>query len=114
MIGLPRVASWRWLLPPAGGLTPASVVVVVAALRSRKAACRSTVSLAATFAHALFHDGGSRVLLIELNPSPLRGAKCLTQVWIVTALEYSSYLGDVGHRSPEPRSLTAANSASSS
>jgi hypothetical protein len=59
------------------------------------------VSLAAAFAHALFPDGGRRVLLIELNPSPLRVAKCLTQIWIVTALEYSSYPGDVGHRSPE-------------
>jgi hypothetical protein len=78
MIGLSRVASWRWLLPPASGLTPASVVIVVAALRSRTAACRSTVSLAAAFAHALFPDGGCQVLLIELNPSPLRVAKCLT------------------------------------
>jgi hypothetical protein len=40
-------------------------------------------------------------LLIELNPSPLRVAKCLAQIWIVTALEYSSYPGDIGHRSPE-------------
>jgi membrane protein YdbS with pleckstrin-like domain len=24
MIGLSRVASWRWLLPPASGLTPAT------------------------------------------------------------------------------------------
>jgi hypothetical protein len=53
MIGLSRVASWRWLLPPASGLAPASVVVVVAVLRSRMAACHSTVSLAAAFAHAL-------------------------------------------------------------
>jgi hypothetical protein len=101
MIGLSRVASWRWLLPPASGLTPASAVVVVAALRSGMAAYRLTVSLAAAFAHALFPDGGRRVLLIELNPSPLRVAKCLTQIWIVTALEYSSYPSNVGHRSPK-------------
>jgi hypothetical protein len=91
-----------------------SVVVVVAALRSRMAACRSTVSLASAFAHVLLPDGGCRVLLIKLNPSPLRVTKCLTQVRIVIALEYSSYPGDVGHRSPEARSLTAANLASSS
>jgi hypothetical protein len=65
------------------------------------AACRSTVSLAAAFAHMFFSDGGCRVLLIELNPCPLRVAKCLMQVWIVTALEYSGYPGDVGHRSSE-------------
>jgi hypothetical protein len=40
-------------------------------------------------------------LLIELNPHPLCVAKCLTQVWIVTTLEYSSYPGDIGHRSSE-------------
>jgi hypothetical protein len=57
MIGLSRVASWRWLLPPASGLTPVSIVVVVAALRLRTAACRSTVSLAAAFAHVFFSDG---------------------------------------------------------
>jgi hypothetical protein len=28
--------------------------------------------------------------LIELNSCPLRIAKCLTQVWIITALEYGS------------------------
>jgi hypothetical protein len=48
-----------------------------------------------------FSDGGRQVLLIELNPRPLRIAKCLTQVWIITALEYSCYPGDVGHRSSE-------------
>jgi hypothetical protein len=26
MIGLSQVASWRWLLPPASGLTPVSIV----------------------------------------------------------------------------------------
>jgi hypothetical protein len=65
------------------------------------AACRSTVSLASTFAHALLPDGGRLVLLIKLNPSSLRVTKCLTQVWIITTLEYSSYPGDVGHRSPK-------------
>jgi hypothetical protein len=101
MIGLSRVASWRWLLPPASGLTPMSVVVVIVSLSSRTAACRSTVSLAAAFAHVFFSDNGRRVLMIELNPCPLCVAKCLTQVWIVTALEYGSYPGDVGHRSSE-------------
>jgi hypothetical protein len=92
MIGLSWDASWRWLLPPASGLAPASVVVVIVVLRSRTAACHSTVSLAVAFAH---------VLSIELNPCPLRITKCLTQVWIITALEYGSYPGDVGHRSSE-------------
>jgi hypothetical protein len=41
-----RVASWRWLLPPASGLTPASVVIVIASLRSSTSACHSTVSVA--------------------------------------------------------------------
>jgi hypothetical protein len=100
MIGLSQVASWRWLLPPARGLTPASVVVV-AALRSRTATCRSTVSLASALAHALLPDGGCWILLIKLNPSPLRVMKCLMQVWIITTLKYSSYPGDVDHRSPE-------------
>jgi hypothetical protein len=101
MIGLSQVASWRWLLPPASGLTPVSVVIVIASLRSRTAACRSTVRLAAAFAHVFFSDGGRRVLLIELNPCPLRVVKCLAQVWIVTAFEYGSYPGDVGHESSE-------------
>jgi DNA-binding transcriptional ArsR family regulator len=57
MIGLVRVASRRWLLPPASGLTPTSVVVVIAALRSRTDAYLSTVSLAAAFAHVFFSDG---------------------------------------------------------
>jgi hypothetical protein len=77
MIGLSRVASWRWLLPLTGGLTPASVVVVIASLRSRTVACRSTVRLAAAFAHVFFSDGGCRVLLIELDPCSLCIAKCL-------------------------------------
>jgi hypothetical protein len=56
MIGLSRVTLWRWLLPPARGLTPVSVVVV-ATLRSRMAAYRSTVSLASAFGHALLPEG---------------------------------------------------------
>jgi hypothetical protein len=100
MIGLSWVTHWRWLLPPTRGLTPASIVVV-AALRSRTAACRSSVSLALAFAHALLPEGRRRVLLIKLDPSPLCVTKCLTHVWIITALEYSCNPGDVGHRSPE-------------
>jgi hypothetical protein len=57
MIRLSRVASWRWLLPPASGLTSTSVVVVIASLMSKTAACYSTISLAATFAHVFFSDG---------------------------------------------------------
>jgi hypothetical protein len=72
MIGLSWVASRRWLLPLASGLTLASVVVVIAELRSRTTACHSTVSLAAAFAHEFFSDGRRPVLLIELNPCPLR------------------------------------------
>jgi hypothetical protein len=59
------------------------------------------VSLAAAFTHEFFSDGRRQVLLIELNPCPLRVAKCLMQVWIVTALEYGCYPGDVGHGSSE-------------
>jgi hypothetical protein len=77
MIRLSWVASWRWLLPPASGLTLASVVVVITPLRSRMAAYRSTVRLAAAFAHEFFSDGRRWVLLIELNLCPLRVAKCL-------------------------------------
>jgi hypothetical protein len=100
MIGLSRVTSWRWLLPPTRSLTPVSVVVV-ATLRSRTAACRSAVSLASAFAHVLLLEGRYRVLLIKLNPGPLRVTKSLTHVRIVTALEYGCNPGDVGHRSPE-------------
>jgi hypothetical protein len=53
MIGLSRVTPWRWLLPPARGLAPVSVVVVVAGLKSRATASRSAMSLAPTLAHAL-------------------------------------------------------------
>jgi hypothetical protein len=85
MIGLSWVTPWRWLLPPARGLTPAGVVVVAVAQKSRTAACRLAVSLASAFAHALLPDGRRRILLIKLNPSPLRVTKCLAHVWIVTA-----------------------------
>jgi hypothetical protein len=57
MIRLSRVASWRWLLPPASGLTSTSVVIVIASLMSRTIAYRLTVSLAAAFAHVFFSDG---------------------------------------------------------
>jgi hypothetical protein len=80
MIGRSRVTPWRWLLPPARGLTPVSIVVDVAALRLRMAACRSTVSLAPAFAHVLLTDGRHRVLLIKLNPCPLCVTKCLMHV----------------------------------
>jgi hypothetical protein len=70
-------------------------------LRSRTAACHSTVRLAAAFAHVFFSNGGCRVLLIELNPCPLHVPKCLAQVWILAAFEYGSYPSDVGHGSSE-------------
>jgi hypothetical protein len=101
MIGLSRVTPWRWLLPPARSLAPVSVIVVVAGLRSRATASRSAVSLALTLAHALLPDNRYRILLIQLDPSPLRVKKCLTQIRIVTALEYSRNPGDIGHQSPE-------------
>jgi hypothetical protein len=101
MIGLSLVTPWRLLLPPARGLAPASVVVVVAGLRSRTTASRSAVSLAPALAHALLPDGRHRVLLIQPDPGPLHVKKYLTHIQIVTALEYSRNPGDVGHRSPE-------------
>jgi hypothetical protein len=99
MIGLLRVTSWLWLLPPARGLAPASVVV--AELVSRTAASRSAVSLAPTLTHARLPDGGRRVVLIQLDPGPLRVKECLTYIWIMIALEDGHHLGDVGHRSPK-------------
>jgi hypothetical protein len=80
VIGLPRVTPWRCLLPPARGLAPADVVVVVAGLRSRASASRSAVSLAPNLTHALLPDGGRQVLLIQLDPCPLRIKKCLTHI----------------------------------
>jgi hypothetical protein len=101
MIGLSRNTPWRWLLPTSRGLAPASVVVVVARLRSRTTAGRSAVSLAPALAHALFPDGRRKVLLIQLDPGPLRVKKCLTHIQIITMLEYGRNPGDVGHRSSE-------------
>jgi hypothetical protein len=101
MIGLSWVTPWRWLLPLARGLAPASVVIVVAGLRSRTTAGRSAVSLAPALAHALLPDDRRRVLLIQLDPGPLHVEKCLTHIRIVTALEYGRNPGVVGHRSPE-------------
>jgi hypothetical protein len=65
------------------------------------ATCRSAVSLASALAHVLLPEGRCRVLLIKLNPGPLRVTKCLTHVRIVTTLEYGRNHGDVGHQSPE-------------
>jgi hypothetical protein len=101
MIGLSRVSPRRWLLPPARGLAPASVVVVVAGLKSRATASHSAVSLAPTLTHALLPDGGSWILLIQLDPGPLRVKKCLTHVRIVAALKDGHNPGNVGHRGPE-------------
>jgi hypothetical protein len=101
MVGLSRVAPWRWLLPPASGLTPASNVIVVALLGSRTASHRSTRSLAAALAYMFVSDVCRRVLLIQLNPHPLRIAKCLAHVWVVATLEDGSHPSDVGHGSPE-------------
>jgi hypothetical protein len=99
MIGLSRMTPLRWLLPPARGLAPASIVV--AELMSRTAASRSTVSLAPALTHALLPDGGHRVVLIQLDPGPLRVKECLMHVRIMTALEDGRHPSDVGHRSPE-------------
>jgi hypothetical protein len=101
MIGLSQVTPWRWMLPPTRGLVPASVVVVVAGLRSRTAAGHSAVNLAPALTHALLPDGRCQVVLIQLDPGPLRVTKCLTHIQIVTALEYGRNPGDVGHRTPE-------------
>jgi hypothetical protein len=99
MIGLSRMTSWLWLLPPARGLASASVVI--AELVSRTAASRSAVSLAPTLTHALLPDGERRVVLIQLDPSPLRVKECLTHIRIMAALEDGRHPGYVGHRSPE-------------
>jgi hypothetical protein len=99
MIGLQRMTPLRWLLPPASSQTPASVVV--AELVSRTAASRSAVSLTSTFSHALLPNGGRRVVLIQLDRSPLLVKKCLTYFRIVAALEDGRYPGDVGYRSLE-------------
>jgi hypothetical protein len=74
MIGLSRVTPLWWLLPPARGLAPTHIVV--ADLVSRTAASRSAVSLTSTLAHALLPDGRRRVVLIQLDPSPLCVEEC--------------------------------------
>jgi hypothetical protein len=71
MVDLSRVTPWRWLLPPATGLAPASVVIVEAELWLRTSASRSAVTLAAALTYALIPDGGRRVMLIQLDPGPL-------------------------------------------
>jgi hypothetical protein len=101
MIGLSRVTPRRWLLPPARGLAPASVVIVVAGLKSRATASRSAVSLASTLTHALLPDGGSWILLIQLDPGPLRVKEHLAHIRIMAALEDGRNPGNVGHRGPE-------------
>jgi hypothetical protein len=101
MIGLSQVTPRRWLLPPARGLAPASVVVVVAGLKSRATASHSAMSLAPTLSHALLPDGGSWILLIQLDPGPLRVKECLAHIRIVAALEDGRNPGNVGHRGPE-------------
>jgi hypothetical protein len=97
MVDLSRVTPWRWLLPPARGLAPVSVVIVEAGLRLRTSASRS----AAALAYALIPDGGRQVMLIQLDLGPLRVKKCLMHVRVITALEDGRNPGDVGHRSPE-------------
>jgi hypothetical protein len=101
MVDLLRVTPWRWLPPPARGLAPASVVIVEARLRSTTSASRSAVALAAALAHVLIPDGGRRVMLIQLDPGPLRVNKCLMRIRVITALEDGRNPGDVGHQSPE-------------
>jgi hypothetical protein len=101
MIVLWRVTPRRWLLPPTGGLAPASVVVVVAGLKSRATASRSAVSLAPTLTHALLPDGGCWILLIQLDPVPLRIKECLAHVWIIAALKDDRNPSNVSHRGPE-------------
>jgi hypothetical protein len=87
MIGLSWVTPRSWLLPPARGLAPTSVVVVVPGLKFRATASRSAVSLAPILTHALLPDGGSWILLIQLDPGPLHVKECLAHVRIVDALE---------------------------
>jgi hypothetical protein len=89
----------RWLLPPDRCLAPTGIVVADLVLRT--ATSRSTTSLTSTLVHAFFPDGGRRIVLIQLDPSPLRVEKCLTYLRIVAALEDGRHPGDVGHRTPE-------------
>jgi hypothetical protein len=73
----------------------------VAGLESRATASRSAVSLAPTLSHALLPDGGSWVLLIQLDPDPLRVKEYLAHVRIVAALKDGRNPSNVGHRGPE-------------
>jgi hypothetical protein len=73
----------------------------VAGLKSRATASRSAVSLAPTLSHAFLPDGGSWILLIQLDPGPLRVKECLAHVRIVAALEDGHNPGNIGHRGPE-------------
>jgi hypothetical protein len=67
---------------------------------SRTASSRSALSLAPTLTHALLPDGGRRIVLIQLDPGPLRIKECLTHIRIMTVLKDGRHPGDVGHRSP--------------
>jgi hypothetical protein len=67
----------------------------------RTTTSRSTASLTLTLVHAFFPDDGHRILLIQLDPSPLRVEECLAYLRVVAALEDGRHPGDVGHRSPE-------------
>jgi hypothetical protein len=97
--GLSQMTPLRWLLPPARGLAPTCVVVADLVLRTTTS--RSTASLASALVHALFPDDGRWIMLIQLDPSPLRIEECLTYLQVMAALEDGCDPGDVGHRSPE-------------
>jgi hypothetical protein len=84
MVRLSRVASWRWLLPPASGLTPASVVIVIASLWSRTAAGRSTVRLAAAFVEWRTPGFVDRAESMPSTRSEVLGAgldRCCVRAW---------------------------------
>jgi hypothetical protein len=97
--GLSQMTPLRWLLPPARGLAPTCVVITDLVLRTTTS--RSTASLTSTLVHALFPDDRRRIMLIQLDPSPLRVEECATYLRVVAALEDGRDSGDVGHRSPE-------------
>jgi hypothetical protein len=98
-IGLSQVTPLRWLLPPTGGLAPSSVVVADLVLGTTTS--RPTASLTSAFVHTFFPDDGCRIVLIQLDPGPLRIEERLTYLRIMAALEDGRHPGDVGHRSPE-------------
>jgi hypothetical protein len=97
--GLSQMTPLRWLLPPARGLAPTCVVIADLVLRATTS--HSTASLASTLVHVFFPDDGRRIVLIQLDPSPLRIEECLTYLQIMAALEDGRDPSDVGHRSPE-------------